>query len=158
MRDPNLPIYVVLPLDDMYEYMNDLVNTIGFYEFPFTIKSFADFVEDVVSAILPSMIINGLSSANEKANIFVGYADSAKLVNDCLADINIQIRHLQLPIYPVAGFNYRFYITSDLNLNIHYEHSSTQTYIKETHTRADILACIDNGDYISEKLRREYGI
>lgn len=143
---------------EQYEYMNDLVMREQEYDNPFTIKAFADFIEDVVSTLLPSGIINAYNSALEKAFIFVGPTETSTLVYQLQNDIGIQIRHLQLPVYPLAGFVYRFYITGDLNLHIHYEHMSPQRNINQTHTRDDILASIENGDYISERIRQQYGI
>lgn len=158
MINPNAPFYVLLPLEETYEQMEQQVVDASEYDFPFTIKAFADFVEDVVSTVLPSVIVNGFNSAVQKAQIFVGPSDAIDLVNSLRQDISIQARHLQLPIYPVGGFVYRFYITGDLNLHIHYESYSPQVNLQQTHTRDDILASIENGDYISEKLRRAYGI
>lgn len=158
MINPNAPFYVLLPLEETYEQMEQQVVDASEYDFPFTIKDFANFVEDVVSTVLPSVIVDGYNSAIYKAQLFVGPADAIDLVNELQRDISIQAQHLRLPIYPVGGFVYRFYITGDLNLHIHYESPSPQVNLQQTHTRDDILASIENGDYISEKLRRAYGI
>ena len=158
MINPNLPFYVLLPLEEAYEQMEQAVVDASEYDFPFTIKDFADFVEDVVSTVLPSIIVDGFNSAIQKAQFFVGPSDAIDLVNTLRQDISIQVRHLQLPIYPVAGFVYRFYITGDLNLHVHYESNFPQVNLQQTHTRDDILAAIENGDFISEKLKRSYGI
>lgn len=154
----NQPRYVILSTEEMYEYMNELVIQESEYDFPFTISCFADLVEDIVSTILPTNIINGYNSALEKADIYVGPRCSFDLVKELQRDLIVQVRHLQLPTYAVPGFVYRFYITGDLNLHIHYEHQSPQVGLTLTHTRDDILACIENGDYISERVKRTYGI
>lgn len=156
--DPNRPLHMLLPVEGIYQHMLYAISDAqsGFGEF--TVQEFASFIEDIVSVILPSTHINGYASASEKASLYVGYLETPKLLQEVLSDLNIQIRYLNLPVYPAAGFIYRFYLTSDMNLNIHYEHSSHDKQIKLTHTRTDILACIENGDYVSEKLRREYGI
>lgn len=158
MSYPNQPFYILLPLDDEYEGVTNAVNDAMEYDNVFTIKDFADFIEDIVSTLLPCNLVNGFNSAIEKAFIFLGPNYAYDTVLRIQQDLAVQIRHLQLPVYPVGGFRYRFYITGDLNLHIHYEPESLQAHIKQLYTRDDILECIENGDYISDKLKRQYGI
>lgn len=152
------PIHVILPLDDMYDRMSDLVDKVGEYDFPFSIKAFADFMEDVVGAIVPDRMIDHFPSAVWQATMYVGAMYATDHVTNFFNEIRVQLVHLNLPMYPVAGYAYRFYITGDLTMHLFYEHTSSLLTVVNTHTRDDILQCIENGDYISEKLRRTYGV
>lgn len=152
------PIHVILQLDDMYDRMNQLVESMGEYDFPFSVKSFADFMQDVIGAIVPDRPVDHYTSAVWQATLYLGMGYGDDLVSNFFKEIRVQLVHLNLPMYPVAGYAYRFYITGDLTMHLFYESTSSQQTVMNTHTRDDILQCIENGDYISEKLRRAYGV
>ena len=158
MNKPVQPVYVLIPVEDIYDNINEFIEKVGDYDYPFSIKTFVDFMMEVVGSILPTQLVDYRSSAIYHASLLVGNEHAIDTVDMIGRELMVQMKHLQLPSYPVSGYEYRFHITGDLNLHLYYESTSPPMNLLQTHTRDDILACINNGDYISEKLRRNYGI
>lgn len=150
------PIYAVFSLEDLYEKMSYKVEAVGEYDFPFTISAFGDFIETVINSILMVGEIDCRTSAIWLAEIYVGYENSNDFFEEIFNDIRFQLNYFNVPLYPVPGYTHRAQMTGDLTMHFHYER--VETLPQQHRTRDDMLLCIENGDYISDKLRQQYGI
>lgn len=156
MTNSAQPIYAVFSLDDLYEKMSYKVEEVGEYDFPFTISAFGEFAETVINSILMVGEIDCRTSAIWLATIYVGHENSDRFFEEIFNDIRIQLNHFNVPLYPVSGFTHRAQMTGDLVMHLHYEQVATPPH--QYYTRDDLLLCIENGDYISDKLRQQYGV
>lgn len=158
MVQNNRPVFVLLPVEDCYLYMNDMVIEEGVYEMPFSVMAFNQFMSDILDLIMVTNVHVSEGYIVENAAIYVGYGEAYSLVRYLKQVIIDQLIFLKLPVTPVAGYHYRHYITGSLEVHVHYQPSDPIMHIKQTHTRESILECIENGDYISERIKRDYGI
>lgn len=150
------PIYVVFSLEDLYEKMSYVVEEVGEYDFPFTITAFGEFAETIINAILMDGEVDCRASGIWLATLYVGYERSVDFFNEIFQDIRTQLSYFNVPLYPVPAYTNRFHMDGTLTVHLFHEPNATQP--TPFHTRDDILLCIHNGDYISDKLKRDYGI
>lgn len=78
------------------------------------------------------------------------------LVNRYIEQLESQLTHTGNALMPALNPGYRSWVTSNNHLYISYENASV--IVQPEYTRAELLASIENGDFVNERTRREYGL
>lgn len=96
---------------------------------------------------------------NHAVHLFTEYVhhDSAMgIVNRYIDQLSSQLTHTGNALMPALNPGYRSWVTSDNHLYVSYENASI--IVQPEYTRSELLASIENGDFVNERTRREYGL
>lgn len=149
------PIHVMLPILDLYEFTFDKMMQSEVI-IDFTFIEFSSLLDHVLPLVIP---VDGgdRQFALQAFCCYLEVIDASALLTELTFRLQVMLSSLALPIYPQMGFRYRAYITHDGLLHIHYEHTDSVINL-QTMNKDELLQCLERGDYVSERIRRNYGL
>ena len=149
------PIHVMLPVLDLFEFTCDAMIRGGLTE-DFTFGEFSSILDVVLPLVIP---IDGgdRQYATQALACYIDIIDASKLLSELTFRLQVMLSALALPIYPEMGFQYRAYVTYSGLLNIHYEYTNPINNLQQMN-KDELIKSLERGDYVSERIRRNYGL
>lgn len=124
---------------------------------------FEDFIEltDTVMNVMHSPLGNDrqqfyLTAIHMFSN-YIPYDSAVTVVERYIQQLNTQLEHTNASMLPTLNLKYRSWITSSYHLYIAYDNRDPISNQPE-YTREGLLLAIEHGDFVNERLRREYGL
>lgn len=149
------PLHVILPIMDLYEFTSDKIIQGGLTD-DFTFAEFSSLLDFVLPLVI-SIDGGDRQYAVQAFACYLEVIDASALLSELIFRLQVMLSSLALPIYPQMGFRHRAYVTYDGILNIHYEHTNPVMNLQSLN-KDELFECHDRGDYVSERIRKDYGL
>ena len=150
------PIHVMLPVLDLFEFTSDAMLRGGLTE-DFTFGEFSSILDIVLPLVIPVDGGGDRQYATQALACYLDVIDASKLLSELTFRLQVMLSALALPIYPEMGFQYRAYVTYSGLLNIHYEYTNPINNLQQMN-KDELIRSLERGDYVSERIRRNYGL
>lgn len=148
-------MHVMLPILDLFEFTCDAMHQGGLTD-DFTFGEFSSILDVVLPLVIP--IDDGdRQYATQALACYLNIIDASKLLSELTFRLQVMLSALALPIYPEMGFQYRAYVTYSGLLNIHYEYTNPINNLQQMN-KDELIKSLERGDYVSERIRRNYGL
>lgn len=156
MYNNNSPhLGAIIPLITDYERLR--LQILDDTDLPFSMKDFGDFIMTLLGGLIAPYKWD-ISATELFLQMYFSPAEANSQLRYYTSLIAGYLNHFGIPVIPAYGYTHQYYMRTDGNLYIHYQIISLPVTSVMFETRDAVLEAIENGDYVDERTKCQFGI
>lgn len=156
MRSQPRPIKALFSLQEMYTLLSAVMEQ-NCDEAP-SLLEFGNLIVELCAHVLPDHKASDPSYLVEVLCCYVEPEQAADLLDYFLTSLKAQFDQVGLPQFTEPGFCFRYYVQGGIMLVVMYTRSQGEINQPLPQTHHDIINAIERGDYVSEKVKQQWGL